>query len=132
MTDTTTIADDALRGLVTALATHDPEQVLAVFTEDGAVYGSDDGEEASGTDMRTFFSVICSRTETISWTWQVQTAGRDGDVVWFVAPGVFFATAPDGRKVRGADPYRLSGVLRRTEGRWLFALFNGSEPNVLA
>jgi uncharacterized protein (TIGR02246 family) len=127
--DATAIADDALHGLVAALATHDPDEVLDVFTREGAAFGSDRGEEAVGRDeLRAFFTALCARPDTISWTWQIRTAGHLGDVVWFVASGTFVVTAPDGRSVTAADPYRLSGVLRRTQGRWLFAVFNGSEP----
>jgi uncharacterized protein (TIGR02246 family) len=127
--DATAIADDALRGLVAALATHDPEQVLELFTREGASFGSDDGEEAVGRDeLRVMFAVICSRPDTVSWTWEVRMAGHLGDVVWFVASGTGVLTSPDGKAVTAADPYRLSGVLRRTQGRWLFAVFNGSEP----
>jgi uncharacterized protein (TIGR02246 family) len=131
--DATAIADDALHGLVAALATHDPEEALDVFTREGAVFGSDHGEEAVGRDeLRAFFSDICAQPHTISWTWELRTAGHLGDVVWFVASGTCVFTHADGTQVTVADPYRLSGVLRRTQGRWLFALFNGSEPQLPA
>jgi uncharacterized protein (TIGR02246 family) len=133
VTEAAAIADDALRGFVAALATHDPEEVLEVFTREGAVFGSDDGEEAVGRDeLRAFFTGICKQLVTISWTWEIRTAGQLGDVVWFAAVGTCVLTAPDGRAVTAADPYRISGVLRRTQGRWLFALFNGSEPQLMA
>ena len=129
MSDAAAIADEALHGLVAALATHDPDEVLEVFTREGAVFGSDSGEEAVGRDqLRAFFTGICNLADTISWTWEVQMAGTLGDVVWFVAPGTCIYIRPDGSSVTAADPYRISGVLRRTQGRWLFALFSGAEP----
>ncbi|MDT7572915.1 MAG: hypothetical protein QOE05_3089 [Actinomycetota bacterium] len=131
VTDASAIADDALHALVAALATHDPEQVLELFIRDGAVFGSDADEEAIGRDeLRAFFTAICAGSDTISWTWEVKTAGTLGDVVWFVAPGTCVFTRADGSSITAADPYRISGVLRRTQGRWLFAVFNGSEPQV--
>jgi uncharacterized protein (TIGR02246 family) len=131
VTDAAAIADEALQGLVAALATRDPDEVLDVFTREGAVFGSDDGEEAVGRDeLRAFFTTICSRADTISWTWEIKLAATLGDVVWFVAPGTCVFTRPDGSTVTAADPYRISGVLRRTQGRWLFALFSGAEPQV--
>ena len=131
VTDATAIADEALHTLVAALATQDPEEVLEVFTREGAVFGSDHGEQAVGRDeLRRFFTAICDRADTISWTWEIQVAATLGDVVWFVAPGTCVFTRPDGSTVTAADPYRISGVLRRTQGRWLFAVFNGSEPQV--
>ena len=129
MTDAADIADDALHGFVTALASQDPEEVLEVFTREGAFFGSGDGEQAVGRDeLRAFFTAICGKPSTISSTWEITTAGQLGDVVWFAASGACVSTAPDGPPVTVADPYRISGVLRRTQGRWLFALFNGSAP----
>ena len=129
VTDAATIAHDALNGLVAALATHDPEQVLDTFTRNGAVFGSDAGEEAVGRgELLAFFTTICARSDTISWTWDLRTAEQLGDVAWFAASGTCVYTRPDGSSVTAADLYRISGVLRRTQGRWLFALFNGSEP----
>jgi hypothetical protein len=73
--DAAAIADEALHGLVAALATHDPDEVLDVFTREGAVFGSDNGEEALGRDaLRAFFTSICAREDTISWTWEIQLA----------------------------------------------------------
>jgi uncharacterized protein (TIGR02246 family) len=129
VTEAADIADDALRGFVAALATHDPEEVLEVFTREGAVFGSEVDEEAIGRDqLRAIFTKICEWPDTISWTWEIRTAAQLGDVVWFAASGTCVITALDGRAKTAADPYRITGVLRRTQGRWLFALFNGSEP----
>ena len=133
VTDAAAIADEAMNNLVAALATHDPEQVLDVFTRNGAVFGSDAGEEAVGRDqLLAFFTAICARSDTISWTWDLRTAEHLGDVVWFAASGTCVFTRADGSSLVAADPYRISGVLRRTQGRWLFALFNGSEPQIPA
>ena len=131
MTDATAIADDALRGLVAAFATHDPDAVLEVFTAAGAVFGSEVGEEAIGRqELRAFFTGFCEAPDTLSWTWEIRTSGHLGDVVWFAASGTCVVTKPDGRAITVADPYRISAVLRRTQGRWLFALFDGSEPQL--
>ena len=81
--------------------------------------------------MRHFFDVICGQPATYAWHWEVTAAGRDGDVVWFVAPGSATVRGDDG-SVLEVDPYRLSGVLRQCDGAWLFELFNGSEPTVAA
>ena len=133
VTDAAAIADDALSQLCAALATHDPEQVLELFTREGAVFGSETPEEAVGRDeLRAFLTAVCARPESISWTWDMRTAGQLGDVVWFSASGTCVYTRPDGSTMTAADPYRLSGVLRRTQGRWLFALFDGSEPQTPA
>ena len=124
------VADDGLDALVTALATRDVDTVLALFTERASVFGSEDAEVAIGRDaMRHFVDDICGQPATYAWRWEVTAAGRDGDVVWFVAPGNATVRGDDGT-VMLVDPYRLSGVLRQCDGAWLFELFNGSEPTV--
>lgn len=70
----------------------------------------------------------CALSDAISWASEVQMAGQLGDVVWSVAPGTCVFTRPDGSSITAADPYRIRGVLRRTQDRWLFALFSGAEP----
>lgn len=123
-------ADEAVTALVAALQTRDPDTVCALFTDNASVFGSEDTEVAIGmAAMRTFFTTLCGQPATFAWTWEVTAAGQDADVVWFVAPGVAVLTADDGTVTR-IEPYRLSGVLRRTAGGWLFELFNGSEPTL--
>ena len=124
------VADDGINGLVAALATRDTGTILALFTEKASVFGSEDTEVAIGVEaMRQFFTGLCAQPATYSWSWEVTAAGRDGDVVWFVAPGTATVRGDDGT-VNVVDPYRLSGVLRQCEGTWLFELFNGSEPTL--
>ncbi|MCA1712222.1 MAG: nuclear transport factor 2 family protein [Actinobacteria bacterium] len=124
------VADERVRDLVDALATRDPDTILALFTEKASVFGSEDTEVAIGIDaLRAFFDGLCHQPAVYAWTWEVTAAGQDGDVVWFVAPGVATLTGDDGN-VQTIDPYRLSGVLRREGEQWLFELFNGSEPTV--
>ena len=124
------VADEGVRALVAALQTREPARILPLFTPNASVFGSEDTEAAIGQDaVRTFFTDLCGHPATYSWTWQVTAAGRDGDVVWFVAPGAAEVTMDDGPVTR-IDPYRLSGVLRRCDGSWLFELFNGSEPTL--
>ena len=126
------VADAALRGFVAALRTKQPDTILALFTDNASVFGSEDSEVAIGAEaLRAFLSDLCRQSATISWSWQVTAAGQDGDVVWFVAPGVAESMTTDGSITR-VEPYRLSGVLRRTAGGWLFELFNGSEPTLPA
>ena len=126
------VADSALRALVAALPTKDPNAILGLFTDTASVFGSEDSEVAIGIEsLRTFAGGLCAQPGTLEWSWRVTAAGADGDVVWFVAPGVAELTAEDGEVTR-IDPYRLSGVLRRTPAGWRFELFNGSEPTLPA
>lgn len=126
------MADEGLRGLVKALANRESEALTALFTENASMFGSDDNEVAIGTTaIRAFFDTLCGLPATYAWTWEVTAAGRDADVVWFVAPAVAQVSFDDG-SVATIDPYRLSGVLRQIGDNWVFELFNGSEPTVAA
>ncbi|MCU1672664.1 MAG: hypothetical protein JWN77_777 [Frankiales bacterium] len=124
------VADARVRDLVAALGTREPERLLPLFAPNASLFGSDDTEVAIGREaLSAFFEGLCQQPAVYAWTWEVTAAGRDGDVVWFVAPGVARLTGDDG-SVQTIDPYRLSGVLRRVGEQWLFELFNGSEPTV--
>jgi hypothetical protein len=124
------VADGALSGFVSALAGRDRDRILALFTDNASLFGSEDTEFAIGRPaLTTFVTELCAQPRTIRWEWQVTAAGCDGDVVWFVAPGAAVLTSDDGAVAR-IEPYRLSGVLRATPNGWLFELFNGSEPTV--
>jgi uncharacterized protein (TIGR02246 family) len=124
------VADDGLQELVSTLATRDVERVLALFTDNASLFGSEAAEFAIGKPaLRVFLTELCGQPVTVRWEWEITAAGCDGDVVWFVAPAVAVLISDDG-PARRFDPYRLSGVLRRTGGRWLFELFNGSEPTL--
>ena len=47
-------------------------------------------------------------------------------MLWFVAAATAELRSDDG--LCRSFPYRLSGVLRKSTGGWVFELFNGSEP----
>jgi ketosteroid isomerase-like protein len=102
------------------------EGVLALFAPDAdaTLIGSSLGEIARGPiELRTFLKKIFSAAQTISWEWDDVSISRAGDVAWLWLEG---ALALDGRSDRA---YRISGVLERRQGRWLWSLFHGSEPS---
>ena len=99
---------------------------LALFADDAALFGSDEGEFARGrADLREFLATIYAEPVTYGWTWDHPVAGRHDDVVWFVALAQVIL---DGEGAPPPVPYRLSGVLRLIGGSWRFALFNGAQP----
>jgi hypothetical protein len=101
------------------------EGALSLFAPDAdaTILGSSIGEIARGPiEMRPFLERLFAGTQTIAWEWDdVSISARD-DVAWLWLEG---ALVLDGRSDRA---YRISGVLERRAGRWLWSLFHGSEP----
>jgi hypothetical protein len=116
----------ALGELRAALAQRRLEGALALFLPDADVtlIGSSLGEISRGPmELRTFLKRMFSSPEAISWEWDDVSISSAGDVAWLWLEG---ALVLDGRSNR---PYRISGVLERRQGRWLWSLFHGSEPH---
>jgi hypothetical protein len=101
------------------------EGALSLFAPDAdaTILGSSVGEIARGPiEMRPFLEQLFAGAQTIAWEWDdVSISARD-DVAWLWLEG---ALVLDGRSDRA---YRISGVLERRAGRWLWSLFHGSEP----
>ncbi len=102
------------------------EGVLSLFAPDAdaTLIGSSVGEVARGPiEMRPFLKTAFEAPHSISWEWDDVSISSCGDVAWLWLEG---ALAFDGRSDRA---YRISGVLERRAGRWLWTLFHGSEPS---
>jgi hypothetical protein len=101
------------------------EGALSLFAPDAdaTILGSSTGEIARGPiEMRPFLEQLFAGPQTISWEWDDVSISACGDVAWLWLEG---ALVLDGRSDRA---YRISGVLERRAGRWLWSLFHGSEP----
>jgi ketosteroid isomerase-like protein len=101
------------------------EGVLSLFAPDAdaTLMGSSPGEIARGPlELRTFLKRIFSSPQRVSWEWDDVSISCAGEVAWLWLEG---ALVLDGRSDRA---YRISGVLERRQGRWLWSLFHGSEP----
>jgi ketosteroid isomerase-like protein len=128
-------SDQVLRSQISAVlarfndlvSTKNP-QVLAEFTpgDDTLLVGSDSGEVARGDqELEAFFRRIFAREATFAWEWERIEASQAGRLAWFFAEGwVIVSTPGEQRK----SPYRVSGVLERRGGRWLWRQYHGSEP----
>jgi ketosteroid isomerase-like protein len=102
------------------------EGALSLFAPDAdaTVIGSSLGEIARGpTELRAFLEQIFASPQAVSWEWDDVSISAAGDVAWLWLEG---ALVLDGRSDRA---YRISGVLERRSGRWLWTLFHGSEPS---
>ena len=120
------IVDATLTRLVSCARRRDIPGTLALFVDDAAFFGSDEGEFARGSDdLREFLTTIYAEPVTYGWSWDHPVAGRHGDVVWFVALSQVIL---EGEGAPPPLPYRLSGVLLLVGDSWRFALFNGAQP----
>ena len=102
------------------------EGVLSLFAPDAdaTLIGSSAGEIARGPlDLRSFLEQMFAGPQAVSWEWDDVSISAAGDVAWLWLEG---ALCLDGRSERA---YRISGVLERRQGRWLWSLFHGSEPS---
>jgi ketosteroid isomerase-like protein len=102
------------------------EGVLSLFAPDAdtTLIGSSAGEIARGPlELRAFLEQLVAAPQTVGWEWDDVSVSSCGDVAWLWLEG---ALVLDGRSDRA---YRITGVLERRSGRWLWTLFHGSEPS---
>lgn len=102
------------------------EGVLTLFAPDAdtTLIGSSAGEIVRGPmEMRPFLEELFDSPDALSWEWDDVSVSCCGDVAWLWLEG---ALVRNGLSERA---YRISGVLERRQGRWLWALFHGAEPS---
>jgi ketosteroid isomerase-like protein len=102
------------------------EGVLSLFAPDAdtTLIGSSAGEIARGPlELRAFLERLFASPQTVGWEWDDVSVSAQGDVAWLWLEG---ALVLDGRSDRA---YRISGVLERRAGRWLWTFFHGAEPS---
>jgi ketosteroid isomerase-like protein len=102
------------------------EGALSMFAPDAdaTLIGSSLGEIARGPiELRPFLERTFASPQAIGWEWDDVSISCSGDVAWLWLEG---ALVLDGRSDRA---YRISGVLERRQGRWIWMLFHGSEPH---
>jgi hypothetical protein len=116
----------AIDALLGHIANGRHRETLACFTGDPdcALIGSEEGERAVGAEaLRTFFADLYARPYRVLFTLPERRISALGNVAWFAGEGTYRLSTEEGE-----HPYRLTGVLERRSGRWLWQLFSGSEP----
>ena len=114
---------DVVHGVLDELgrrvAARDVDATLALWEPDGVLAGTM-ATNVGADEIRAYVSTVLAAEEPLSWEWDDVVAERQGDVIWFLAPG---------RIVFGErQAFRLTGVLRPFDGGWRFAQFHGSIP----
>jgi hypothetical protein len=88
--------------------------------------GSDAGEVASTrTEMEGLLASVYALPVRVSWQWEKVITKVAGDVALVFAEGHLVMSGSDETTRK---PYRMSGVLQRSNDRWLWRLFHGAEP----
>jgi ketosteroid isomerase-like protein len=116
----------ALGELRSAVSERRIEGVMTLFAPDAdaTLIGSSAGEVASGPiELRAFLEELFASGPAYSWEWQDVNVSASGDVAWLNTEGRLVVDGVAGQ------PYRITGVLERRAGRWVWMLFHGSEPS---
>lgn len=119
-------AFDALYRL--ACVERDAAAAAALFVDDAAIWfsGSDADEHVTTrADLLALLGSIASSPRTLRFAWTEQQVHMSGDTAWVNAAGSVALTGPSGEHT---IPYRVTAVLLRRDGRWLWHTHAGSAP----
>jgi ketosteroid isomerase-like protein len=120
------LAREALQRLNDLLGARDLAFADEFDPSSALLIGSEDGEVASGrAEMTRLLTSVYALPVRIGWEWDEVAADASGDVAWVYAEGRLAMAGDSGVERK---PYRMSGVLQRSNDRWLWRLFHGSEP----
>ncbi|MEX1092086.1 MAG: nuclear transport factor 2 family protein [Acidimicrobiia bacterium] len=121
--------EEALDDFNTAWANRDLEGLIGQFVPEAdlVLIGSQKGEEARGPEeLRRLLEHFFAEPVSYRWEWRSREVYAVGDIGWVVAQGPIVEAAPD---AVSRFEYTVTGVLERRDGRWLWRLFHGSEPD---
>ncbi len=117
---------EALQRLNDLLGSRDFAFVDEFDPSSALLIGSEAGEVASTkAEMRSLLTGVYALPVRVGWEWEEVIVDTSGEVAWVYAEGRLALTGDSGVEHK---PYRMTGVLQRTNGRWLWRLFHGSEP----
>jgi len=120
---------DAVRDLSDAFAARDLGAALACFAagDDIGYAGSEKAETASGRDaVSALLGEIFLRSEAYAWTAAATTVHRHGGHAYVFAEAE--GTVRTDAGVTENFPYRISGLVELSDGRWRWRHCQGSEP----
>jgi uncharacterized protein (TIGR02246 family) len=117
-----------LERLGRAIAAGDPAAVIAEFwpAAEVTMFGSEGPEIAYGpTEVSALWHRVLARGQSYVWEWRNERVSAVGGVAWLTAEAT--VTIGEGPTVHRL-PYRASLVLVEHAGRWMIAMYHGSEP----
>jgi ketosteroid isomerase-like protein len=126
-------AADAVRALSDAFAARDLDAALACFVagDDVGYAGSEQGETAIGRPaLSGLLTEVFARDEAYAWTATTVTVQEYGTIAYVFAEADGVVRTDAGKCE--PFPYRVSGVVERADGRWLWRHCHGCEPATAA
>lgn len=117
---------EALERLCRRIAERDPALLDEFADPESLLLAGSDPDEFFTTAgaAKAQLEAILALPAAIRFAWDEVAIRRSGAVGWLLARGRC-AVGPEGGPVE-IIPYRLSGVLERTGGRWRWQLFHGA------
>jgi uncharacterized protein (TIGR02246 family) len=119
---------ELLERFCSRFAAGDADGVMQLFAPDADVVMVTSGASLlRGPDeVRAFLDRYAQGTARYSWAWDRREVSAAGAVGWLLAEGTEIAAMEGGEK---QDPYRMSMVCEKRDGRWLLAQGHGSSPH---
>jgi uncharacterized protein (TIGR02246 family) len=128
MGDDAAAVRQALDELQQAFDRGDVDSVVARCAGDVVFFGSGEGEEAVGREqLAATLTALAPKVagSAFALQWDLREVDVREDVALLTASGT--ATISDANGSTSAR-YRLTGVLVRVDGHWLWRVYHGSEP----
>ena len=116
----------AVDALLSAIANGQLNEAMACFADGADVQfmGSEKGETFTGAAaIRAQLAMFFAEPYRIVFDFPERRVSAAGNVAWFTGEGSYrLTTGPE------EFPYRLIAILERRRERWLWQVFDGSEP----
>jgi ketosteroid isomerase-like protein len=91
--------------------------------DDITMWGSDEDERATGPEeVHALVEAVAASPNKLGLEWEDKRVRIEGDVAWVNAQGMLWVNGE-------SSPYRVTAILVRRDGRWLWHTHSGSEPN---
>lgn len=116
----------AFNALIDHIANGRLNETMACFANDAdvALFGSEADDTAIGPDaVRAHFATLYAQPFRVLFDLQPGKVSAQSNMAWLTAEGTVRLSTGNEH-----HPYRLTALMVRKDGRWLWQLFLGSEP----
>jgi ketosteroid isomerase-like protein len=128
MTDAEQVARGILAELQDGFAARDLAAVTALLDDDAVVFGTA-AENLDGEQSRSYVAGMLGRDGTVRWSWdRVVPVLIETTALSFAVVGTVGFEDPQGGALGARQPFRLTCVAVRQDGKWRLRHFHGSVP----